>query len=259
MRSNPWLEAIREGRVAIGGWLSNPSTLNAEIMGAAGFDYVNVDMQHGLIDYTSLLPMLQVLSIHDSTPIVRVPSHDSGVIGKSLDAGAKAVIVPMVNDADACERAVRATQYAPRGSRSYGPNRAVLIEGDDYFDHAADQISVIPMIETAEAISNIDAILSVPGIEAIYVGPNDLAVSIGLPPGTTDPRLDEAMAEIVAGCARHGIAPGVHASAALCEQRVEQGFRMITVSADLVALRRGIAEDYAVSTATVAKTITSLY
>lgn len=259
MRPNPWLEAIRADQVTLGGWLSNPSTINAEIMGAAGFDYVVVDLQHGLIDYSDLLPMLQVLSIGASTPIVRVPSPEPGRIGKALDAGAKAVIVPMVNDADLCERAVQATQYAPRGQRSYGPNRAILIEGDDYFDHAADQIRVIPMIETAEAIANIDAILSVSGVDVIYVGPNDLAVSLGLPPGTSDPRLEEALIEIVTGCSRHGVAPGIHASAELCELRVDQGFRMITVSADLGALRRGIAADYAKATATVTQQITTLY
>lgn len=259
MRANPWLEAIRSNTVALGGWISNPSTINAEVMGAAGFDYVAIDTQHGAIDYSTMLPMLQVLSIGTSTPIVRVPSCDSGHIGKALDAGARAVIVPMVNDRAACERALSYARYAPEGERSFGPTRAVLIEGNDYFDHAADQISLIPMIETAEAMSNIDDILSVPGIEAIYVGPNDLSISLGIKPNTDDPRLDEAMVEIVAGCRRNGVVPGVHASAALCAKRIEQGFGMVTVSADVVSLRKQTSEDLATARGTVAETITSTY
>jgi len=259
MRPNPWLEAIRTGGVAIGGWLSNPSTINAEVMGAAGFEYVVIDTQHGAIDYSSMLPMLQVLSIGESTPIVRVPSNDSGHIGKALDAGARAVIVPMVNDRRSCEQAVAFTKYAPDGERSFGPTRAVLVEGDDYFDYAADQVSLIPMIETVEAMRNIDEILAVPGVEAIYVGPNDLSISLGIKPNTSDPRLDEAMVEIVAGCRRNGVVPGVHASAALCEKRIEQGFGMVTVSADIVALRKQVREDLATARGVAAEAITSTY
>jgi 4-hydroxy-2-oxoheptanedioate aldolase len=259
MRPNPWLEAIRSGNVTIGSWISNPSTINAEIMATAGFDYVVIDTQHGAIDYSTMLPMLQVLSLGAVTPIVRVPSCDSGHIDKALDAGARAVIVPMVNDRETCERALSYTRYAPAGERSFGPTRAVLVEGDDYFDHAADQISLIPMIETAEAMRNIDEILSVPGIEAIYVGPNDLSISLGIKPSTADPRLDEAMVEIVAGCKRNGVVPGVHASAALCAKRIDQGFGMVTVSADVVALRKQVGEDLATARGTVAETITSTY
>lgn len=259
MRANPWLDAIRSDKVAIGGWISNPSTINAEVMGAAGFDYVAIDTQHGAVDYSSMLPMLQVLSIGSSTPIVRVPSCDSGHIGKALDAGARAVIVPMVNDRSTCERALAYTRYAPEGERSFGPTRAVLIEGDDYFDHASDQISLIPMIETVEAMRNIDDILSVPGIEAIYVGPNDLSISLGIKPNTDDPRLDEAMVEIAEGCRRNGVVPGVHASAALCAKRIDQGFGMVTVSADVVSLRKQTAADLATARGTVAEAITSTY
>lgn len=259
MRPNPWLEAIRTSSVAIGGWLSNPSTINAEVMGAAGFEYVVIDTQHGAIDYSSMLPMLQVLSIGQSTPIVRVPSNDSGHIGKALDAGARAVIVPMVNDRHACEQAVSYAKYAPEGERSFGPTRAVLIEGDDYFDYAGDQVSLIPMIETVEAMRNIDEILSVPGVEAIYVGPNDLSISLGIKPNTNDPRLDEAMVEIAAGCRRNGVVAGVHASAALCEKRIAQGFGMVTVSADIVALRKQVREDLATARGVASEAITSTY
>lgn len=259
MRPNPWLDTIRSKQVALGGWLSNPSTINAEIMGTAGFDYVVIDTQHGAIDYPAMLSMLQVLSIGKSTPIVRVPSCDSGHIGKALDAGARAVIVPMVNDRATCETALSYTRYAPEGVRSYGPTRAILAEGADYFERASDQISLIPMIETIEAMRNIDDILTVPGVEAIYVGPNDLSISLGLPPDNTDPRLDEAMVEIITACRRNGVVPGVHASAALCDKRVEQGFGMVTVSADVVALRKQVNDDLAKSRGTIGASITGTY
>ncbi len=259
MRANPWLDAIRSNNVALGGWISNPSTINAEVMGSAGFDYVVIDTQHGLIDYSSMLPMLQVLSIGTSTPIVRVPSCESGHIGKALDAGARAVIVPMVNDRAICEAAMSYTRYAPEGVRSYGPTRAVLVEGPDYFEHSKEQISLIPMIETVEAMRNIDDILSVSGVEAIYVGPNDLSISLGLPPDNNDPRLDEAMVEIVAGCRRNGVVPGVHASAALCAKRIDQGFGMVTVSADIVALRNQVRQDLATARGMAIEMITSTY
>jgi len=259
MRANPWLEAIRSGELAIGGWLSNPSTINAEVMGAAGFEYVAIDTQHGAIDYSTMLPMLQALSIGRSTPIVRVPSNDAGHIGKALDAGARAVIVPMVNDRISCVQAMSHTRYAPEGDRSFGPTRAILIEGDDYFDYAADQISLIPMIETVEAMRNIDQILTVPGVEAIYVGPNDLSISLGIKPNTDDPRLDEAMVAIAAGCHRNGVVAGVHASAALCAKRIDQGFGMVTVSADVVALRKQVRDDLATARGVAAEAITSTY
>ncbi len=115
------------------------------------------------------------------------------------------------------------------------------------------------MIETVEAMRNIDEILTVPGVEAIYVGPNDLSISLGIKPNTSDPRLDEAMVEIVAGCRRNGVVPGVHASAALCEKRIEQGFGMVTVSADIVALRKQVREDLAAARGVTAEAITSTY
>lgn len=259
MRPNPWLDAIRAGEIALGGWISNPSTINAEVMGGAGFEYVAIDTQHGAIDYATMLPLLQVLAIGSSTPIVRVPTCDAGHIGKALDAGARAVIVPMVNDRATCEASMSFAHYAPDGVRSFGPTRAMLVEGDDYYEHAREQISLIPMIETVEAMHNIDDILSVPGVEAIYVGPADLSISLGLPPHPDSAGLDEALMEIVAACSRHGVVPGIHASAELCAKRIDQGFRMVTVSADIVALRRKVGEDLATARGTVTTSIISTY
>jgi len=252
MRPNPLRDHIATGEPALGGWLSLPSTISAEVMGGTGFAYVNIDMQHGLIDYPDVVAMLQALTIGSSTPLVRVPSNDAALIGKALDAGAMGVIVPMVNTAEECNAALHAARYAPAGARSVGPVRAVISEGSDYLDHANDLTMIIPMIETAEALGNLDEILSVAGVEAIYVGPADLAVSLGFRPGSTDDRFHEALASIVAACNKHGVYPGIHANAALCADRIERGFRMVTVSADLVSLRRVIAEDFELASRTTA-------
>ncbi|MFQ5558731.1 MAG: HpcH/HpaI aldolase/citrate lyase family protein, partial [Acidimicrobiales bacterium] len=193
--------------------------------------------------------LLQAVNLGDATPVVRVPWHEPGIIGKSLDAGARAIIVPMVNSRTEAAAAVRACRYAPAGSRSFGPIRATRQEGADYYRHANDDVVVIPMIETAKAVADLDDILSVPGVDAIYVGPADLSVSLGLPPGNNDdePAFVEAYETIVKGCRDHGVVPGCHASAELCARRTEQGFRMITITSDALALARATGEDVAMA------------
>ena len=235
------------GEPAIGGWLSIASSFSAELMARSDFDYLCVDTQHGLIDYSDCWQMLQAVNLGQATGLVRVPWNEPGVIGKSLDAGARGIICPMVNTGRQAEAAARACRYAPAGARSFGPVRILRQEGPDYYEHANADVSVIPMIETAEALRNLDDVLSVPGVDAVYVGPSDLSVSLGLPPSNNDgtPAFDEAMEAIVVGCRRRGVIPGCHTIAGLCGRRVEQGFRMITVTSDVVALTRGLGEELA--------------
>lgn len=247
MRDNPMRERWAAGEPALGAWLSVPSSFSAEIAARNSFDYLCIDTQHGLNDYSDTWQMLQAVNLGSATPVVRVPWNEPGIIGKSLDAGARAVIVPMVNTAEQAAAAVRACRYAPDGSRSFGPARVIRQEGPDYFEHANADTAVIPMVETAEAVGNLDEILSVPGVDAIYVGPSDLSVSLGLPPGNNDgtPAFDEAYAAILDACRRHSVVPGCHTTASLGPKRVEQGFGMITVTNDTVALTRALGEDLA--------------
>ena len=228
------------GGETLGLWLSIPSLLSAEITGRQPVDYVCVDTQHGVVDYTASVAMIQAIELGGGTPIVRVPWNEPGIIGKSLDAGAHGVIVPMVNTREQAEAVVQAARYVPAGTRSWGPVLAGLRHPDNRA-WADATIAVIPMIETAEAISNLDEILSVPGIDAVYVGPADLAVSLGLEPAGNDgdPIFDEALATIVAACRRHGVVPGIHASGVLAPLRREQGFRMITIASDALAMGAG--------------------
>ena len=150
-----------DGGAALGLWLSSNNAAGAEILADAGYDYINVDMQHGLIDYNDAVTLLQALTGSASTLTCRVPWNEPGIIGKVLDAGAMGVIVPMVNTVAQAEAAVSACRYAPAGSRSYGPIRAGRLFGADYAARANDEVACIPMIETAEALENLDAILRI--------------------------------------------------------------------------------------------------
>jgi 4-hydroxy-2-oxoheptanedioate aldolase len=234
------------GGETLGLWLSVPSFVTAEIAAREPVDYVCIDTQHGVIDYPAAASMLQAIELTGGTPIVRVPWNEPGIIGKVLDAGAHGVVVPMVNTRDQAEAVVRAARYVPDGARSWGPVMAAA-RHPDYRAWAAEHVAVIPMIETVEALSNLDDILAVPGIDAIYVGPADLSVSLGLEPGNNDGEavFDDALASIVAACRRHGVVPGIHSTGALTPRRRDQGFRMITATSDALALRAGIASELA--------------
>jgi 4-hydroxy-2-oxoheptanedioate aldolase len=234
------------GDATLGAWLAIPSAVVAESTARAGFDYVCADLQHGALDYADSVGLFQAVLVAGSTPIARVPWNEPGVIGKVLDAGAEAVIVPMVNSGEQAAAVVQAARYPPVGARSYGPTVAGA-RRSDYAATANDVIAVIPMIETVEALHHLDDILSVPGVDAVYVGPADLSLSLGLPPGNNDDAdsFREALDTIVAGCRRHGIVPGIHSTGALTPRRLEQGFTMVTVTSDTVALRLGLAAEIA--------------
>lgn len=228
------------GHETLGFWLSIPSMVSAEISGRQPVDYVCIDTQHGVNDYQVAAAMITAIEIGGGTPIVRVPWNEPGIIGKMLDAGAHGVIVPMVNTREQAEAVVRAVRYAPEGSRSWGPVIASMRHPDNRA-WAEANIACIPMIETVEALSNLDDILSTPGIDAIYVGPADLSISLGLQPYANDgnPLFDDALATIVDACRRHGVVPGIHATGPLTPRRREQGFRMVTVTSDGLAMRAG--------------------
>lgn len=228
--------------MAIGSWLMLPGSVSAEVVARVGFDYCCIDMQHGLIGYSDALQMLQVLSLANTTATVRVPWNEPGIIGKVLDAGAMAVIVPMVNTAEEAELAVERSMYPPRGARSSGPVRAEPLEGPEYPEVANDHVQVIPMIETADALENLDAILATPEIDAIYVGPMDLGVSMGLGRGTTDQAFFHALDHIVERCNAHGVVPGIHATPTNISAMIDRGFRILTAQTDISALRLGLEE-----------------
>ena len=245
MRENAMKRHWREDRPALGGWLSIPSAFSAEMMAHQGLDWLCIDMQHGLIDYETALAMLQAISTTSTTPVVRVPWNDQAIIMKMLDAGAYGVIVPMVNSRADAEAATAACRYPPQGIRSFGPIRAVYYAGFDYFAYANQEVCCIPQIETATAVENLDEILSVPGVDAVYVGPMDLSISLGLPPQMDSevPAYVEARQRILEACRQHGVVAGINSSTLSAPKRIAEGFRMVLVTSDFGALVRAVAED----------------
>ena len=253
MRQNTALAKWRRGEPTIGAWLSLANTHVAELMAGAGFDWVCVDLQHGLIDYADLTHMLPAISTTEVTPIVRVTYNDPPQIMKVLDAGAMGVIVPMVNNRAEAAAAVACCKYPPDGARSFGPTRAALYGGRNYATEANDQIACIAMIETQQGLDNLEAIVATPGLGAVYIGPADLALSLGLPArGDTDePRHLAAVDKILAACKRQGVPAGIHTGGLEWSRRrlamgfdfvtlgSDAGFLMQAASADLAAIRAG--------------------
>ena len=234
MTQNTLRETLASGGTALGAWMMLRESLLTAAASQMDYDYVCVDSQHGLQDFGQVTAMLEASAAGDATPIVRTPWNEPGLVGRFLDAGALGVIFPMVNTREQAETAVRACRYAPEGARSLGPVGAGVRHGGDYFAQANTEVMVIPMIETAEAVSNLDDILSVDGVDTIYVGPADLSLTLGLPPGmdNEDSRFTDAVDAILAGCARHGVTPGIHCNPDLAAKRHEQGVRMLSVGHD---------------------------
>jgi 4-hydroxy-2-oxoheptanedioate aldolase len=242
MRENGMKSLWRTGATTIGAWLCMPSSFSAEVVAHAGYDYVCIDTQHGLIGFETALHMLQAISTTGTTPIVRVPSNEFGIINKMLDAGAMCIIVPMVNTPEEARRAVEACRYHPEGARSYGPTRAAYYAGSDYFRRANAEVACIPMIETQQAVARVDEILSVPGIDAAYVGPADLSITLGERPAPDNGgAFEEARLRIAAACAQHGVVAGIHANSSLVAKHQSAGYRMITVVMDYTVLTAGMA------------------
>ncbi len=242
MRPNRLRTLWEQDKTAINGWLAIPNSFSAEIMAHAGWDTLTIDLQHGLVDYQAMVGMLQAISTTETVPLVRVPWLEPGIIMKSLDAGAYGVICPMINSADDAHRFVQYTNYAPRGTRSFGPVRALVYAGADYPVHANDTIVRFAMIETAKALDNLDSILAVEGLDAIYVGPSDLSLSLGCKPTFDDvePVVAQAIEHIVSQAKAHGLIAGIHnGTTEFALQRAASGFRFVTVSSDARLMSAG--------------------
>jgi 4-hydroxy-2-oxoheptanedioate aldolase len=242
MKENRLRTLWQDGRAAVNGWLAIADGFSAETMAHQGWDSLTVDLQHGIVDYQSMVGMLQAISTTPTVPVVRVPWLEPASLMKALDAGAYALICPMVNTRDEAARLVAWTTYAPRGKRSFGPMRGLLYGGPDYPQHADATIVRFAMIETAQALDNLDAILSVEGIDAIYIGPSDLSLALGCTPTFDDvePPVAQAIDHILDRALAHGRVAGIHngtPESALA--RIAKGFRFVTVGSDARLLAAG--------------------
>jgi 4-hydroxy-2-oxoheptanedioate aldolase len=224
------------GKATVNGWLAIPSGFAAETMAQGGFDSLTVDLQHGVQDYLSMVACFQAIQSHPVLPMVRVPWNEPGIIGKVLDAGAYGVICPMINTAEEASALVSYLRYPPAGKRSNGPIRAAIYgEAGSYQKTANDEILCMPMIETQQAIDNLDAILDVPGIDAVYIGPSDLSFSRGGVPAL-DQEGKEAMdtyQQILEATRKRGQFAGIHTGKPEYAARmIKMGFNMVTLSND---------------------------
>jgi 4-hydroxy-2-oxoheptanedioate aldolase len=242
MRPNRLRELWQADQAVINGWLAIPNGFSAEVMAHQGWDSLTIDLQHGVVDYQAMVGMLQAISTTSTVPVVRVPWLEPGIIMKTLDAGAYAVICPMVNTREDAQRLVAYTHYAPQGTRSFGPVRAALYGGADYPSAADDTIVAFAMIETAQALDNLDAIMSVEGLDAIYVGPSDLSLALGCKPNfdDVDPPVAQAIDHILERAKAHGLFAGIHnGTPAVARARIDKGYRFVTVSSDARLIAAG--------------------
>ena len=237
MKKNRLRALWRDGKPTLNGWCGIGNPFTAEIMAAQDYDSITVDVQHGALDYSSLLPMLQAMRASGKTLMARVPWRDAGHIMKALDAGVMGVICPMINSRAEAEEFVSYMRYPPLGQRSFGPTRAAVAMPGYGVDSNA-EVLALAMIETADGVKNLEEIAATPGLDGVYVGPADLTLGTQngrLPPGFD--RQEEEMVAIIRRiaevCKKHGIHAGLHcASPEYASQSISWGYDMTTVLSD---------------------------
>lgn len=241
MRANSVIETWQAGKTAFAAWTNSESSYLAELLGHTGAEAVVVDMQHGMAYLHSALAMLQAISATPAAPFVRVSGLDSREIMKLLDYGAYGLICPLIDTAEEAAEFVAASTYPPKGGRSYGPVRGVLYGGPDYFARADETIVRLAMIETGPGLENLEAICATDGLDGIFVGPSDLAISLGGKPGpeNTQPQLEQAIARCLAAAHAAGKKAGIFCSGGEgAGLRAAQGFDFVVPNHDGFQLAR---------------------
>ena len=235
MRKNLVKEKLRRGEPSIGTWVSTGDPLAAEILAHAGFDWLSVDMEHNAIDMGDLVHCFYAITTTETVPFVRVPWNDPQILKRVLDIGAYGVVVPNVKSPEEAELAVQACRYAPDGFRGVGSIRGRLFGGPDYQEMANDEIVVVLMIEDTEAVRRIAEISDVPGVDVLFIGPNDLASSLGVPGGYDNQHPDHkaSVRQVLETGKRFNIPVGIHCgSAEEVNRRIEEGFLWMPILSD---------------------------
>ena len=243
MRKNKLKEMFKKGEPIINGWLQIPSSFSAEVMSHQGWDSCTIDMQHGVIDYSNALTMLQAISTTVTTPLARVNWNEPGQIMKILDAGCYGIICPMVSNRNEAENFVKACLYPSKGYRSFGPVRGLLYGGNDYARHSDDEILKLAMIETKESLEKLDEILDTPNLDGIYIGPADLSLALGEEPGFDRPENTKAFKEILRileSAKKRNLLAGIHnGTAEYAQKMISKGFNLVTIGSDQRFLSSG--------------------
>jgi 4-hydroxy-2-oxoheptanedioate aldolase len=232
VRKNPVRQRWAQGKPASNLWIDIGWPVTVEALAKLPYDSYTVDLQHSLIDRSVLVSLFQAISLGNGAPMVRISQNDPGEIAFVLDAGAYGVILPTVETAEQARAFVDACRYPPHGSRSWGPTRGLLYGGADYFESHEQEVLKIALIETAKGIENLDAIAATPGLDMVYLGPNDLGVSYGAKPSYTPnhPKVEEAVDLVVAAARRHSIAAGMHtASKEVAVNAARKGYTFLSL------------------------------
>lgn len=253
MFTNHARRRLAAGEPSIGTWLSLPSPEGAAYVSRLGFDWLVVDSEHSAVDIRTLGLMFSCMAGSGTASMVRIPWNTPENFKRVLDAGAWGLVVPMVNSRAEAEQAVEATRYAPLGNRSVGGSRhAMSFDGSasEYYNNANDEILLVLQIEHIDGVEHVDEIASVPGVDAVFIGPNDMAASMGLGLGTPlesdEPRIVEAIKHVRESCAKHGVAPGIHCSSAeAVNRRIGEGFQFCAMASELRYMLGGLNADIA--------------
>jgi 2-dehydro-3-deoxyglucarate aldolase len=234
-------EKVKQKKVVFGGYISMAHPDVAEVIGAAGYDWVLFDTEHAPLDVATIQMLMQAMRFSQTPTLVRVAWNDMVLIKRALDIGTSGIIVPWVNSREDAMRAVSAMRYPPAGLRGVGPRRAAIID-PEYIETANKELFLAIQIETKQAIDRVDEILSVEGIDAAFIGPYDLSFSLGVPRQWESPIFTNAVKRVLEGSTRHNVAPGVLAPVEW-EKRMREGFRMIQTPGDIDILQQGAAEN----------------
>ena len=238
MKTNPVRAKLKRGEPAIGTWLTLPDPVTAQLMAKTGFEWLTVELEHTPATFETAARSFAIIAASGCVPLARVPWNTGENIKRVLDTGAWGIVVPMVNSRAEAEAVVRAARYRPIGERSIGGQlHATNFDTDaaTYYARANDEILVVIMAEHVQAVENIDSILSVPGIDAVFVGPNDLHASMGLPPtfDSDHPTFRDALARILAAARSNGVPAGIHVvDAAQAQRRIKEGWQFIAVASE---------------------------
>lgn len=248
MKSNPVKKALKEGKPQVGTWLSLGSVFAARYLARTGLPWLTVDIEHTQTDIQTAALMFGAIADAGCVPLARIYCGRHDLIKSVLDCGAMGIVVPMVMDADEARTIVRAAKYPPLGNRSVGGSLHALNYGataEDYYRQADNEILVVIQTEHIEAVERADEVYAVPGIDAVFVGPNDLMASMRAPDGTppSPEAFEDALRRIREACARHGIASGMHVfSIEQARRRIEEGWRFLAVGSELKFMLQGATD-----------------
>ncbi|MFN2109099.1 MAG: HpcH/HpaI aldolase family protein [Anaerolineae bacterium] len=246
-KSNPVVDQLRSGQPSVGSWLSLCSPVAAETMAQMGWDWLVVDAEHSPVGFETMVNCFRAVQLGGAVPMARVPWNDTVWIQRTLDAGALGLVVPMVNTAEDARNVVSNMKYATKGQRSSGGSRVAAYIDGDYRTWTDDNLAIIVMIETAQAVENAEAILGTEGVIGCFIGPNDLALSLGVHPSETGPGTvhEEAIQAVLAAAKKTGKAAGKHCfNAQEVTMRIRQGFQYLALASDLAFMAKAARADF---------------